>query len=574
MALADTITGRGQPYVRRRRRETRARWFAARARNALRRPFRLATLGGVIFLAALVTLIVVPRDARRRASRLAPHAEEWRDTTALLAAAASSRQALARADSALGLARLAASRPSAAAAAAPLTPQQAARRDSLVALDATLAALLARVENAPLPATYRALGESPVMRGDARVRVLLDSLADVERERDEFGSSGGVDPIFVSLSARATAIGRSIEAIADARLASARGQLAALRADSLRDAPPAAPMIDTLPLAQQRDSAARHAGAAARALARVRVTNAALDQRLAAAREQANIVAPPIAILFAALVLGLTLGFALTLLQEIRLPRVADLAETEFVTGSRVLAVLRPRQIPPERSRRKADRGLPPLLDPTADPYRLLASHLSVAGDEPEPGAARVIPRAGAAGALVAVVGDDADVAAVIAANIAAASANDTRGTLLVDADVERRAVARVFHVDASPALRDVLLGRAEWAAATRSVVVGRDRALDVLPSDGAAREALDAREGDALRRSLARATRRYDLVLAHVPIEAAAALPFRGDVLICAHLAHTPLLALKHHVAALRESGARVIGLVLWSADHPHIPS
>ena len=59
---------------------------------------------------------------------------------------------------------------------------------------------------------------------------------------------------------------------------------------------------------------------------------------------------------------------------------MSDIAETEFVAGARVLAVLRPRAIPPERSRRRSDSGLPPLLDPTADPYRLLDGTL-VAND-------------------------------------------------------------------------------------------------------------------------------------------------------------------------------------------------
>src|SRR5258706_14306052 len=88
MARADTITGRVRPYAARRRRETRARWLAARARNALRRPFHLATVGGVAFIAALVTLVVVPRDARQRATRLAPGPQEWGDTTRFFANAA------------------------------------------------------------------------------------------------------------------------------------------------------------------------------------------------------------------------------------------------------------------------------------------------------------------------------------------------------------------------------------------------------------------------------------------------------------------------------------------------------
>src|SRR5918997_939389 len=100
-----------------------------------------------------------------------------------------------------------------------------------------LAQLIRRAENAPLPASFRQLGESPYLNNDPRVQPLIDSLNDVERERDSFDAVTGVDPTFVALTARATEIGRAIQAIGEEKLATMRRQMAALR----RAPSPAAP---------------------------------------------------------------------------------------------------------------------------------------------------------------------------------------------------------------------------------------------------------------------------------------------------------------------------------------------
>jgi len=104
-------------------------------------------------------------------------------------------------------------------------PAVRAQRDSLSAELATLNRLIDRAENAPLPTSYRALAASPSVAADPRVRALLDSLADIERERNAFGAVGGVDPVYLSLTSRATAIGRQIQGIADAKRGEVRGKL-------------------------------------------------------------------------------------------------------------------------------------------------------------------------------------------------------------------------------------------------------------------------------------------------------------------------------------------------------------
>jgi Mrp family chromosome partitioning ATPase len=235
---------------------------------------------------------------------------------------------------------------------------------------------------------------------------------------------------------------------------------------------------------------------------------------------------------------------------------VADRTETEFVTGARVLAVIRPREIPPERRRRRADRDLPPFIDPTSDAYRLLASHLAVAGTSE---------------ALATITGDIPAVVGVVAANIASVSANDSRSTLLVDADLDAQPISRVLRLPRLRGLADVLTGRGEWARLVTAVATGRDRALDVLAS-GTRRPPPSAAEAAVLREQLRHMARRYDLTIVAGPIEHARALRAGTEVLVCAQLGATPLRSLKQWIADLRDDGARVIGIVLWASEAPSI--
>jgi Mrp family chromosome partitioning ATPase len=553
--MVDTITGAAPRYTRRRRAEMRAAWVAARTRNTLRHPLRLAAISGTVFTGALVLLILAPRDARRASREIVPLSTHWRDTVPLLRAVDSTSRRVAAAESTLAVRRAMAARPAYVPPPDTLPTAARAKRDSLTAASADLARLLERAENSPLPQSYRALGESPALAADARVRAMLDSLADVEREREDFGAGGGVDPIFVALTARATAIGRSIQAIAEARASAIRDSLAALR-----PAPVSAPVVvtvDTLgPLARRDSALARHDSVAA-ALDEARRANVVTDRQLREARARANVVAPPMAILAASVVLGATLGFAVALMIEIGAPRVSDLQEAERVTGTRVLAVVRPREIPPERARRKADLRLPPLIDPTSDAYRLLASHASVSG---------------ATRAVVTVTGDVPSVTATIAANIAAVSANEMRSTMLVDADLEHRPVASVLRLPSTSGVASVLRGEVDLPAAAVQTLVGRDRWLEVAPSGVDHRGPITSREAEALRDAINRAARHYELTVIVSPFERANDVRVAPAVLVCAHVAHTLVATLRGAVAILRDSGAQIIGIVLWAADAPSL--
>src|SRR5512132_2227414 len=140
--MVDTITGAAPRYTRRRRAEMRAAWVAARTRNTLRRPVRLAAISGTVFTGALVLLVLAPRDARRASREIAPLTTRWRDTVPLLHNVDSTTRALAVAESTVAARRALASRPVFVSRPDTLSTEMIARRNAIAAASADLARLL------------------------------------------------------------------------------------------------------------------------------------------------------------------------------------------------------------------------------------------------------------------------------------------------------------------------------------------------------------------------------------------------------------------------------------------------
>lgn len=537
-----------------------ARWLTSRARNAMRRPAPILALGGIVFVGIITAFLIVPYQRDRTARSLAPRPEERPDTVSLRAALARADTAVASAEAALETAREEMLRPAPPPVVVDtLPPRLVARRDSLAAVARTLSRSIERVETAPLPASFRALGELPSVSRDPRARILLDSLEDVEREREVFGAAGGVDPIYVALTSRATALGRAIRAVAEDRLRAVRGELEALRPPPPPQPPPRV-SIDTMPLLERRARVVAVHDSALAALTAGRERNLELDRRAAEAQRLASVGAPAVAILVAATVLALATGFALALALEFRRPHVADAREVERLSGVRVLGVIRPHAPPPHRARRRADLLAPPLIVPTDETYRRLHLHLSAAG----------VP-------LVLLTGPEPTITGIIGANIAAMAAYEARIVLLVDADLEHCTLAGVFRGAPAPGLAEILAGRAQWAEAAVATTIGRDRAMFVISSGDDAPPLTDELRR-TLREGLERMARRYDVVVVvtshppgvHVGMEL---LPI-PDVVYCAEVGRTPLANVMRAVREMQETGAHVRGIVLWEMEIPELPS
>ena len=534
-------------------------WMAARARNSLRRVTVFGIVGGLVFIAALIAFVLVPRNASRKAQAVAAGIEPRTDTTPVAAIKNRRLAEVTAADSVLAVVRRAAI-PAPPIVIDTFPPAVKAQRESLNVELSTLNRLIGRAENAPLPTSYRALAASPAVAADPRVRLLLDSLASIERERNAYGAVGAVDPVYLALTSRATAIGRAIQGIANAKRGEVRGQLALIRPVT-RPVPKPEVTVDTARFIRQRATAAQAYTAASRQLDTIRQRNAGIDRQTAQARELANVGAPPWAMLAAALVLALALGFAASFGIELKRPHIADSREAEQVSGARVLTIVRPPEIVVERSRRQVDVEAPPLIDVVSESYRTLYLHIA-AVDASVP--------------IVTITGDDPAIVATVAANLAASAAYEARSTLLVDVDPTTCSVASVLRIRPDPGLSGIVTGAATWPEAMIATTIGRDRPLDVLPS-GTRRVGLpEPHVVDEVRSELARMQRRYDFIILAAPTSyvqrSASSIIPAPDVILCARLAHTTIGALKTAADSLRGADMRIHGLVLWDAEMPQL--
>ncbi|MBC7897611.1 MAG: hypothetical protein H7066_19485, partial [Cytophagaceae bacterium] len=290
-----------------------------------------------------------------------------------------------------------------------------------------------------------------------------------------------------------------------------------------------------------------------RAFASARLTNATRDSIAARERDRVQLAPIPV-LLMAAAVVAAFLAFSIAITDEMRSPRVADIAEAERLSGMRVLTMAGRREVPTERARRAADRSIAPLLDPTSDEYRILAWHLT-----------SLWPREG----IVTVTGDDPVVAAVVGANLAAVLAVDARATLLVDTDFATGPVRGVLELPDSPGLAAVVENKRRWTESLLTVSVGRSRSMAVLPS-GRRDRPLGPAEGQALVNDILRAARRHDATVVIAPATQVLKVRAGDDVIICAVQGATRLATLGRAVASLIDAGARVRGVVLWQGRVP----
>lgn len=539
---------------------SRPAWLTARARNAVQRPVVIGAVGIGAFVAALVALILAPQQVRQSHVSAIPSAPRP-DTGAFVAALTHAQVRLSAAESSLAVAR---TRP---APAQPVedtpNPAAVARRDSLSAAVSDLDALLARVETAPVSASYRALAESPQLAPVSRIKSLLDSLGEIERDRDALGTTAAADPVFVALTSRATEIGRAIQAIGQSRRDSIRQQIARLNMPTQRVVVTPTSVLDTASWVAERDSAQSLVRQATAALADARAKAKDFDQELVRERTASTRGAPPVALLAAALVIGIALGFGSAFFDELRHPRVSDEHELERVTGSRVLATIRPRPRDPDRDRRLSDRMAPPYFDPGAAGYQLTYLHVS---------------RTGASRLVLTIVAADTSIAAVVGMNVAAIAADEARSTIIVDTDALALPVAAALRSHAEPGIADIIRDHIDWSEVTAQTMVGRDRVIDVIPS-GVSTTRLDPPVVTELfRQEATRLARHYEAIIVVSDVEQVlaglpGALPI-PDTIVCARVGHTRLADLQRALDGIRAAGGNALGVVLWDAVPPALPT
>jgi hypothetical protein len=513
-------------------------WLGARAALAGQRSGRFALGTVATFVVVLAVLFFVPkRDGSR--GQAAP--VERADTAVLLQRADRAHRAAAHADSQYTATLLASEYLGGEPAG--LTAEQRRKRDSLQFLATELDGLIMRAAESPTPAAYRAIAAAAALHGDARTARLTDSLDALERRRSVPAPAGSGDLRDADLSASVNEVGVAIRDAAVRR----RGSLARSMSDLDAAANGSAAPLDSAGPRLMRDSARATASSIDSALGAARRFNAAAGQRARAPGEQSSRRVPPVAMLFAAMVLAVIAGFSFNLSAEIRRPTLATPREGERVARAPVLAVAR-----------DADR-IPRIGG--IDPFRMLYLGLTATGTRTR---------------TVVVTGDDRGVVATVAGRLALAAAADARATLVVDADAEGSSVAGYYGERPEPGFSDALAGVRLWREVTRPVGASDGLSIDVMPGGAIRAAEPDGTAKESARSEFARFRGEYDFCVivatSASSLALACSLVETPVTVLCAEIGRTPLARLESDAGRVRDSGAVLHGLALWDAELPHL--
>jgi len=153
-----------------------------------------------------------------------------------------------------------------------------------------------------------------------------------------------------------------------------------------------------------------------------------------------------------------------------------------------------------------------------------------------------------------------------VAAHLAATHAGQHKRTLLIDGDLRRPSVHRLYQVPNSVGLSNVLLQQISW----RDAVIRMDspKDLDILPAGPSTRRASDL-IGMGLAELIEEATRDYDLVVLDAPPLLGFAEPLQmatavDGVIVVARAGDTSRKALSAVIATLVRLRANLVGVVL----------
>ena len=153
-----------------------------------------------------------------------------------------------------------------------------------------------------------------------------------------------------------------------------------------------------------------------------------------------------------------------------------------------------------------------------------------------------------------------------VAAHLAATHAGQHKRTLLIDGDLRRPSVHRLYQVPNSVGLSNVLLQQISWRDAVIRVEYPAD--LDILPAGPSTRRASDLM-GMGLAQLIDEASRDYDLVVLDAPPLLGFAEPLQmatavDGVIVVARAGDTSRKALSSVITTLARLRANLVGVVL----------
>ena len=152
-----------------------------------------------------------------------------------------------------------------------------------------------------------------------------------------------------------------------------------------------------------------------------------------------------------------------------------------------------------------------------------------------------------------------------IAANLAVAFAQMGERTLLIDADLRRPDLHRLFRIDARAGLSTVLSGRADVDVAHPVASFGE---LSVLPCGPIPPNPQELLSRASFPRLMADASKLFDVVIVDTPscesgADAQIVAARAGAAVLVARQDHTQIRNLAHFVQSLRSNGTQLLGSV-----------
>ena len=153
-----------------------------------------------------------------------------------------------------------------------------------------------------------------------------------------------------------------------------------------------------------------------------------------------------------------------------------------------------------------------------------------------------------------------------VAAHLAVTHARQHKRTLLIDGDLRRPSVHRLFQIPNTIGLSNVLMKQTPWLEAV--VMMDDPTGLDILPAGPSSRRASDL-IGMGLAELIEEATREYDLVVLDAPPLLGFAEPLQmatavDGVIVVARAGDTSRKALSTVLSTLLRLRANLVGVVL----------
>ena len=528
----------------------RADWMAARALLATRRlrpvmPFALGAFALVFAALWGVRGPLAERAAAAQRSAGRARAAE-RDTVPLVANVLAAQRESAHMDSVF---RTLLFRAETWNATPVLSAEAQRERDSLRTVLMQLTAALDRAAKAPLTASYRVLASTNALQPLATVRVLVDTLDLLENVRQTLDPAAAPTREFAQLSARANAIGATLQEIGQQRQSTLVRQITVIEASGNGAARRIAGLIDTSTARTARDSARRAVTSAESLLRDARQWHAQVQAHadsVAQAKAARILGAPSFVVATSALLVLSVLGFSLAVVAETRAPTIAHAREVERITGLPVLASATAFQVPREgRSRLQPGTGV--------DPFRMVYLSLT-ASDTRE--------------RVVCVTGDDVSRTVAVAGRLAVSAAADERATLLVDLAPGIPSTSAYFGWRDEPGFTEAIAGVRLWREVARPIGASEGLAIDVIPAGGIRQDTTLSVQNEIARREFMAFLGEYDFTVLVAPTAAAVGVASTScgspPTIVVARTARTRLRALQSSISGLRAAGVTIHGILL----------